>query len=116
MFLFPFSATLLSSWIPTTTNITHNSFAVQWPLLTNQINQPVSAYVVLVNWTTVYGGHQLTGKIVLSNATSATIRRIPSFRSYQVIVVAVDASGRPFNSSAVYVRTLEGGDFNSFTC
>ncbi|XP_074632006.1 uncharacterized protein LOC141890434 isoform X2 [Acropora palmata] len=102
------AATLLSSWIPTTTNITHNSFAVQWPLLTNQINQPVSAYVVLVNWTTVYGGHQLTGKIVLSNATSATIRRIPSFRSYQVIVVAVDASGRPFNSSAVYVRTLEG--------
>ncbi|XP_074632022.1 scavenger receptor cysteine-rich domain-containing protein DMBT1-like isoform X2 [Acropora palmata] len=102
------AATLLSSWIPTTTNITHNSFAVQWPLLTNQINQPVSAYVVLANWTTVYGGHQLTGKIVLSNATSATIRRIPSFRSYQVIVVAVDASGRPFNSSAVYVRTLEG--------
>ena len=56
----------------------------------------------------------MTGKIVPSNATSATIRRIPSFRSYQVIVVAVDASGRPFNSSAVYVRTLEGGDITSF--
>ncbi|XP_067024678.1 uncharacterized protein [Acropora muricata] len=102
------AATLRSSWIPTTTNITHNSFAVQWPLLTNQINQTVSAYVVLANWTTVYGGHQMTGKIVPLNATSATIRQIPSFRSYQVIVVAVDASGRPFNSSAVYVSTLEG--------
>ena len=108
-FLFPFSATLLSGWIPTITNVTNTSFAVQWPLLTNQINQTVSAYMVFANWTTVYGGQKVTDRIVSSNATLTTIRRIPSYRNYQVIVCAVDISGRSFNSSAIYVRTLEGG-------
>ena len=58
----------------------------------------------------------MTGRIVPSDATSATIRRMSSFRSFQVIVIAVDASGRPFNSSAVYVRTLEGGKIAPFSC
>lgn len=103
------SASPLSGWNPTITNVTDTSFAVQWPLLTGQISQPVSAYVVFVNWTTINEGHEMTGRIVPSNVTSATIRRMPSFRSYQAIVIAVDTSGRPFNSSSVYVRTLEGG-------
>ena len=58
----------------------------------------------------------MTGRIVPWDATSATIRRMSSFRSFQVIVIAVDASGRPFNSSAVYVRTLEGGKIAPFSC
>ena len=58
----------------------------------------------------------MTGRIAPSNATLATIRRIPSFQSFQVVVIAVDASGRPFNSSAAYVRTLEGGKIASFSC
>ena len=57
----------------------------------------------------MYGGQKVTGRIVSSNATLTTIRRIPFYRNCQVIVCAVDVSGRPFNSSAVYVRTLEGG-------
>ena len=57
----------------------------------------------------------MTEEIVSSDATSATIRRMSSFRSYQVIVIAVDTSGRPFNSSPVYLRTLEGSKIALFT-
>ena len=57
----------------------------------------------------MHGEQKVTGRIVSSDATLTTIRRIPSYRNYQVIVCAVDVSGRPFNSSSIYVRTLEGG-------
>ena len=72
--------------------------------------------MVFANWTTIYGWQKVTGRIVSSNVTLTTIRRIPSYQNYQVIVCAVDVSGRPFNSSAVYVRTLEGGKICTAVC
>ena len=105
---YSFSASVLSGWSPTIINITDISFAVQWSLLTNEINQPVQAYIVVVNWTTEEY-LKLTGRISPSNATSVTIRLMPSFVDYQVVVIAVDGLGKPHNSSLVSFRTLEGG-------
>ncbi|XP_068759720.1 MAM and fibronectin type III domain-containing protein 1-like [Montipora capricornis] len=101
---------LLIGWSPNISNVTESSFDVQWPPLTNATNQPVAAYIVFVNWTSVYRywDNQITGRILPSNATAATIRRLPSFQDFQVVVIAVDDLGKPFNSSAVFVRTLEG--------
>ncbi|XP_068682562.1 uncharacterized protein [Montipora foliosa] len=104
------AGSLLIGWSPNISNVTESSFDVQWPPLTNATNQPVAAYIVFVNWTSVYRywDDQITGRILPSNATAATIRRLPSFQDFQVVVIAVDDLGKPFNSSAVFVRTLEG--------
>jgi len=111
IFLSPFlhfSASLVGGWTPTISNITYNSFHVEWQQLTNQINYSVQAYVVIVNWT-VGEEERMTGRILPSDASSVTIRRLPSFVDYEFVVIAVDDLGTPYNSSSASFRTLEGG-------
>lgn len=104
-----FSAIQVSAWDATVENVTDKSFHVQWRSLTSEISQPVQTYVVLVNWT-IGDNHKMTGSVLPSNTTSATINRLPSYINYQVIVIAVDDLGKPHKSSPTFVKTLEGGE------
>ena len=91
--------------------MTEKSFYLQWQGLTNEINQPVKAYIIHVSWSNHYGGYETTGKILLSNVTSAIIDGLDAFSDYTIVVFAIDGLGNPHKSSATNVKTLEGCEY-----
>ena len=105
------SAQEVSGWNANIQNLTDGSLHAQWPALTSEISQPVKAYIVHVSWQNGHGGHEETGKILLSNVTSATIGGLDGFSDYSVLIFAIDALGNPYKSSVKNVKTLEGGEW-----
>ena len=105
------SAQEVSGWNANIQNLTDRSLHAQWPALTREISQPVKAYIAHVSWQNGHGGHEETGKILLSNVTSATIGGLDGFSDYSVLIFAIDALGNPYKSSVTNVKTLEGGEW-----
>ena len=104
----PIAAPGISGWNFNILNVTEKSFYVHWQGLTNEISQPVKAYIIHVSWSNHYGGFETTGKILPSNVTSEIIDGLDGFSDYTVVVFAVDGLGNPHKSSATNVKTLEG--------
>ena len=105
------SAQEVSGWNTNIQNLTDRSLHAQWPALTSEISQPVKAYIAHVSWQNGDGGHEETGKILLSNVTSATIGGLDGFSDYSLLIFAIDALGNPYKSSVTNVKTLEGGEW-----
>ena len=105
------SAQEVSGWNANIQNLTDRSLQAQWPALTSEISQPVKAYIAHVSWQNGHGGHEETGKILLSNVTSATIGGLDGFSDYSLLIFAIDALGNPYKSSVTNVKTLEGGEW-----
>ena len=53
-------------------------------------------------------------KLFSPNITSAEITGLDPYTVYNVSVVAIDNSGSPFNSSVLYTRTDESGEWKLF--
>ena len=105
------SAQEVSGWNTNIQNLTDRSLHAQWPALTSEISQPVKAYIAHVSWQNGHGGNEETGKILLSNVTSATIGGLDGFSDYSLLIFAIDALGNPYKSSVTNVKTLEGGEW-----
>ena len=104
----------ISGWNLNILNVTEKSFYAQWQGLTNEISQPVKAYIVYVSWQKHYGGYEVTGKIVPSNVTSVTLDGLDAFTDFTVLIFAADVLGNPHKSSITNVKTLEGGEYLSY--
>ena len=101
----------ISGWNLNILNVTEKSFYVQWQGLTNEISQPVKAYIVYVSWQKHYERYEVTGKIVPSNVTSVTLDGLDAFTDFTVLIFAADVLGNPHKSSITNVKTLEGGEY-----
>ena len=106
----PIAAPGISGWNLNIVNVTEKSFYVQWQGLTNEISQPVKAYIVYVSWQNHYGRHEVTGKILPSNVTSTTLDGLDAFTDFTVLIFAADVLGNPYKSSVTNIKTLEGGE------
>lgn len=90
----------------TSVNVTTESFHVQWPKLTGEIDQPVRVYIVVV---TKPHDHRKGGRIVSSDTSSVGFYGLSPFREYRVTVVAMEESGHLHKSSEALVTTEEDG-------
>ena len=90
----------------TTVNVSTESFHIQWPQLTNEIDQAVRVYIVVV---ILPHDSRKAGRIVSSDTSWAGFYGLSPGREYGVTVLAVDESGYLHKSSEMLVNTEEDG-------
>lgn len=91
----------------TSVNVSTDSFHIQWPFLTGQIDKAVQVYIVVVTLPRADGRE--AGRIVSSNTSSVGFYGLSPGKEYGVTVLAMDESGMLHKSSETLITTEEDG-------
>lgn len=91
----------------TSVNVSTDSFHIQWPFLTGQIDKAVQVYIVVVTLSRADGRE--AGRIVSSNTSSVGFYGLSPGKEYGVTVLAMDESGELHKSSETLITTEEDG-------
>lgn len=90
----------------TSVNVSTDSFHIQWPFLTSEIDEAVRVYIVVV--TLPHDGRE-AGRIVSSDTSSVGFYGLSPGKEYGVTVLAMDESGDLHKSSETLITTEEDG-------
>ena len=87
-------------------NVSSDSFHIQWPILTSEIDKAVHVYIVVV---TLPHDDLEAGRIVSSNTSWVGFYGLSPAKEYTVTVLAMDESGDLHKSSETSITTEEDG-------
>ena len=90
----------------TSVNVSTDSFHIQWPILTTEIDKAVQVYIVVV---ALQHDDREAGRIVSSNTSSVEFYGLSPAKEYTVTVVAMDVAGDLHKSSEILITTEEDG-------
>lgn len=100
------TAPQIGGWHLTSVNVSTDSFHIQWPFLTSEIDEAVRVYIVVV--TLPHDGRE-AGRIVSSDTSSVGFYGLFPGKEYGVTVLAMDESRDLHKSSETLITTEEDG-------